>query len=160
MSKKFSLLFTSILSFSLVFFSNHGFAQTGSAKQVTLSQSAKKIGDKKYEVTITANISGDFHLYAQDAGAEGPVPTTIKFQPNPLLTLVGKTTERGKKISKMEKVWGGKVNYYDKSVTFVQVVVAKTNAKTSLNGTIEFMVCNDEVCLPPSELPLKIAIGG
>ncbi len=151
----FSLLFLSLLSISTAVF-----AQTGSAKQVKISQAVKKIGEKKYEVTITADIAGDYHLYAQDAGAEGPVPTTIRFQPNPLLTLVGKPTEKGKKISKLEKVWGGKVNYYDKTVSFVQVVTAKTKAKTSLNGIIEFMVCNDEVCLPPSELPLKIAIGG
>jgi thiol:disulfide interchange protein DsbD len=155
MLKTFSLLLASLLSVSSVVF-----AQTGSAKQVKISQAVKKMGEKKYEVTITASIVGDYHLYAQDAGAEGPVPTTIRFQPNPLLTMVGKPTEKGKKISKMEEVWGGKVNYYEKTVSFVQVVTAKTNAKTSLNGTIEFMVCNDEVCLPPSELPLKIAIGG
>jgi thiol:disulfide interchange protein DsbD len=52
------------------------------------------------------------------------------------------------------------VNFYEKSVTFIQVVNAKTKAKTSLNGKIEFMVCNDELCLPPAEVPFKIAIGG
>lgn len=155
MSKFYSLLFIAAMSFS-----SYVFSQSGSAKQVKISETVKKLGNKKFEVTITATIAGNYHLYAQQAGVEGPVPTTITFQPNPLLTLVGKTTERGKKISKMEKVWGGKVNFYEKTVSFVQIVTAKTNAKTSLNGTIEFMVCNDEVCLPPSELPLKIAIGG
>ena len=135
-------------------------AQMGSAKQVTLSYATKKLADKKYEVSITATIAGNFHLYAQDAGVDGPVPTKITFTPNPLLTAEGKVKETGKKITKVEEVWGGKVNFYEKNVTFSQVVIAKSKAKTSLNGKIEFMVCNDEVCLPPAEVPFKIAVGG
>jgi len=135
-------------------------AQSGSAKQVEWSYASKKISDKKYEVRITANILGTYHLYAQQAGIEGPVPTAIVFTPNPLLALEGKPAEQGKKITKMEEAWGGKVNFYEKTVTFVQIVNAKTKAKTSLNGKIEFMVCNDELCLPPSEISFKIPIGG
>lgn len=135
-------------------------AQSGSAKQVTWSYSSKKISDKKYEVRMTANIQGNYHLYAQQAGVEGPVPTTITFQANPLLTLEGKPAEQGKKITKLEEAWDGKVNFYEKTVTFVQIVNARSKAKTSINGKIEFMVCNDELCLPPSEVNFKIPIGG
>jgi thiol:disulfide interchange protein DsbD len=155
MMKKITL---TLLFASLFFISIQ--AQMGSAKQVTLSYVSKKLADKKYEVSITATIAGNFHLYAQDAGLDGPVPTKITFTPNPLLTAEGKVKETGKKITKVEEVWGGKVNFYEKTVTFSQVVNAKSKAKTSLNGKIEFMVCNDEVCLPPAEVPFKIAVGG
>ncbi|MFN6374242.1 MAG: protein-disulfide reductase DsbD domain-containing protein [Chitinophagia bacterium] len=149
-----------LLTLSAFLFCLISMAQSGSAKQVEWAYSAKKIADKKYEVRITATILGTYHLYAQQAGVEGPVPTTFTFTPNPLLTLAGKPTEQGKKITKMEEAWDGKVNFYEKTVTFVQLVNAKTKAKTSLNGKIEFMVCNDELCLPPSEVNFKIPIGG
>lgn len=155
MKKYFAFISIVFLSLSL-----SGFAQMGSAKQVSWAFSAQKIGDKKYEVKMTATIAGNYHLYAQVAGVEGPIPTTITFTPNPLLTMDGKPLEQGKKITKMEEAWGGKVNFYEKTVTFVQVVNAKTKAKTSLNGKIDFMVCDDELCLPPAEVPFKIAIGG
>lgn len=155
MKKYFSFISIILLSLSI-----SGFAQMGSAKQVSWTFAAKKIGDKKYEVKMTATIAGNYHLYAQVAGVEGPIPTTITFTPNPLLTMDGKPVEQGKKITKMEEAWGGKVNFYEKTVTFVQVVNAKTKAKTSLNGKIDFMVCDDELCLPPAEVPFKIAIGG
>ncbi|MFM2231533.1 MAG: hypothetical protein RJB31_234 [Bacteroidota bacterium] len=155
MKKYFPFISIILLSLSL-----SGFAQVGSAKQVSWTFAAKKIGDKKYEVKMTATIAGNYHLYAQIAGVEGPIPTTITFTPNPLLTMDGKPVEQGKKITKMEEAWGGKVNFYEKTVTFVQVVNAKTKAKTSLNGKIDFMVCDDELCLPPAEVPFKIAIGG
>lgn len=134
-------------------------AQTGSAKQVKWEFSSKKLADKKYEVKMTATMAGTFHIYAVNAGVEGPVPTKITFTPNPLIALQGKITEQGKKITKVEEVWGGKVNFYEKSVSFVHIVTTKTAVKTNLNGKIEFMVCNDEVCLPPSEVPFKIQIG-
>ena len=155
MKKYFPFISIVLLSLSL-----SGFAQMGSAKQVSWTFAAKKIGDKKYEVKMTATIAGNYHLYAQVAGVEGPIPTAITFTPNPLLTMDGKPVEQGKKITKMEEAWGGKVNFYEKTVTFVQVVNAKTKAKTSLNGKIDFMVCDDELCLPPAEVPFKIAIGG
>lgn len=155
MKKYFPFISIILLSLSL-----SGFAQVGSAKQVSWTFAAKKIGDKKYEVKMTATIAGNYHLYAQIAGVEGPIPTTITFTPNPLLSMDGKPVEQGKKITKMEEAWGGKVNFYEKTVTFVQVVNAKTKAKTSLNGKIDFMVCDDELCLPPAEVPFKIAIGG
>ena len=88
-------------------------AQTGSAKQVKWDFSAKKLADKKYEVKMTATIAGTFHIYAVNAGVEGPVPTTITFTPNPLIALQGKISEQGKKITKVEEVWGGKVNFFD-----------------------------------------------
>lgn len=152
-----SILLTTALV--LGFFVN-GSSQTGSAKQVSWTTTSKKIGDKKYEVRLTATISGNYHMYAQIAGVEGPVPTTISFAPNPLLLIQGKPTEQGKKITKREEAWDGKVNFYEKTVSFVQVVQGKTKAKTNLNGKIEFMVCNDELCLPPSEFNFKIPVGG
>ena len=98
-------------------------------------------------------------MYAQEAGVEGPVPTTISFTANPLLIIDGKAVETGKKITKVEKAWDGKVNFYEKTVTFTQKIKAKTKAKTNIIGKVEFMVCNDEVCLPPSEYAFKVPVG-
>jgi len=137
-----------------------GFAQFGSAKQVSWTTSAKKVGDKKYEVRLTATISGNYHLYAQEQTVEGPPPTVITYLPNPLLKMEGKLVEQGKKITKWEEAWPGNVNFYEKTVTFIQVINTKTKAKTNLNGKVEFTVCNDQLCLPTSEFNFKIPIGG
>ena len=136
------------------------FAQSGSAKQVNWTYTAKKIAENTYEVRITAQINGDYHMYAQNAGIEGPVPTTLKYAANPLVTIDGKAKEVGKMIKKFESAWDGNVNYYEKKVEFVQTVKLKGKVKTSLSGKIEFMVCNESLCLPPSEIEFKVAIGG
>ena len=147
-----------VLSLSMVLFAWVAMAQSNS--EVKWVFSSKKIADKTYEVRITANINGDWHLYAQNVGVDGPVPTSFTFTKNPLLSLDGKVKEIGKVIKKNEEVWGGQVNYYEKTVDFVQVVKVKGSAKTNLAGKVEFMVCNDEKCLPPAEVPFSINIGG
>jgi len=131
-----------------------------SSKQVNWSYTAKKIADKTYEVHMTATIGGDFHLYAQDAGGEGPIPTTFTFTKSPLLALDGTVKESGKLVKKYESAWSHDVKYYERTVDFIQVVKLKSNVKTSLAGKVEFMVCNDHECLPPADVNINVNIGG
>jgi hypothetical protein len=133
------------------------FAQ--SSKEVKWTFSAKKIADKTYEVHLTATVNGDWHIYSQSVGVDGPIPTSFTFTKNPLVAFDGKVTEVGKLIKKNEEVWGGEVRYYEKTVDFVQKVKIK-GGKTNLAGKVEFMVCNDEKCLPPAETNFSVAIGG
>jgi Disulphide bond corrector protein DsbC len=135
-------------------------AMAQSSKQVNWSCTAKKIGDKTYEVHMTAVIGGDFHLYAQDAGGEGPIATTFTFTKSPLLALDGSVKENGKLVKKYESAWSHDVKYYEKTVDFVQVVKLKSNVKTNLAGKVEFMVCNDHECLPPADVDIKVNVGG
>lgn len=131
-----------------------------SSKEVSWNYTAKKIGDKTYEIHMTATIGGNYHMYAQDAGGEGPIPTTFTFTKNPLFTTDGKVKEVGQLVKKMETAWGHDVKYYEKTVDFVQVVKLKSNVKTNLAGKVEFMVCNDQQCLPPADVDIKVNIGG
>lgn len=129
-------------------------------KPVNWSFTAKKIADKTYEVHITANITGNWHIYSQNVGVDGPLPTSFTFVKNPLVTIDGTPKEQGKLIKKKEEAWDGVVNYYEKTVNFVQTVKVKGAAKTNVAGKVEFMVCNDEKCLPPVEVEFSVAIGG
>jgi len=137
-----------------------GLVMAQSSKEVSWSYSVKKIADKTYEVHMTATIGGNYHLYAQDAGGEGPIPTSFTFTKSPLLMLDGMVKEKGQLVKKNEAAWGHDVKYYEKSVDFVQVVKLKTNVKTSLAGKVSFMVCNDQQCLPPADVDIKVNIGG
>jgi len=135
-------------------------ASAQSAKQVKWSFTSKKIAEKTYEIHMTASLNGNWHLYAQNVGVDGPVPTTFTYTKNPLLLVDGKPKEVGKVIKKKEEVWGGVVNYYEKSVNFIQVVKVKGNIKTNMAGKVEFMVCDDQQCLPPSQVEFTVNLGG
>jgi DsbC/DsbD-like thiol-disulfide interchange protein len=134
-------------------------AMAQSSSQVKWAFSSKKIADKTYEVQMTATVNGGWHIYSQNVGVDGPIPTSFTFSKNPLVVLDGAINEQGNVISKNEEVWGGVVKYYENKVVFVQKVKIKSG-KTKLAGKVEYMVCNDEKCLPPAETPFTVAIGG
>jgi hypothetical protein len=131
-----------------------------SSKAVHWTFTSKKLADKVYEVHMTASIDGNYHMYSQNVGVDGPVPTSFKLTVNPLVVADGKVKEVGKVVKKHEEVWGGDVQYYERTVDFVQVVKLKGNVKTNLAGSVEFMVCNDSQCLPPATVEFKVPIGG
>ena len=149
--KKISLLSSIIVSVNLL--------SAQSSKEVQWVYNAKKIADKTYEVHMTASINGDYHLYAQDAGGDGPIPTEFTFTKNPVLLLDGKIKEVGKLVKKFDKTWNHDLKYYEKNVDFVQIVKLKANIKTNLIGKVEFMVCNDRQCLPPADVEIKVNVG-
>lgn len=139
------------------------FAATFSAgaqlNPVSWAFSSKKIGDKTYEVHLTATMQSGWHLYSQvqpdDAIA---IPTDFQLNSNPLLALDGKIKE----VGKMEKFHDAKLdvsaNQYGGKVDFVQVVKLKANVKTNLTGTVEYQTCDDKKCLPPKKVNFSIPI--
>lgn len=120
--------------------------------------SSKKIGDKVYEIHLTAEVEEPWHIYSQSTPAGGALPTSFSFNKNPLLVLEGKLKEKGKLIKKYEETFGMEVKYFEGSVTFIQTVKLKANVKTNITGSLEYMVCNDEMCLPPRTVAFNISV--
>lgn len=149
---KITLLLLAVLSGTI--------AMAQSSKQVNWTTSVKKISASVYEIHMTATIGGDYHIYSQNPGGDGPIPTSFKFKKNPLASPTGAVKEAGKLVNKFESAWGFNVKYYEKTVDFVMTVNVKGHAKTNMTGTVEYMVCDDHQCLPPSDTDLVIPIGG
>ena len=140
----------------LLLFSNILFAQIQNPVEWTAT--SKKIADKTYEVHITATIDRGWHIYSQTTPDGGPVPTSFTFTKNPLVIVQGKAKEVGKLEQHHEPLFGVDVKQFSNTVDFVQLVKLKAPVKTSVNVAVEFMVCNDKQCLPPSTRKLSVAL--
>lgn len=140
----------------LLLFSNLLFAQI--QNPVKWTATSKKIADKTYEVHIKAAIDRGWHIYSQTTPVGGPIPTSITFTKNPLVIVDGKAKEVGKLEKHHEPLFGVDVKQFSNTVDFVQVVKLKAPVKTSMNVAVEFMVCNDKQCLPPSTRKLSVAL--
>jgi len=136
-----------LLLLTIGFLSILSFAQIKDPIQWNFS--SKKIDATTYEVYITAHIDKGWHLYSQTTPDGGPVPTAISFAKNPLVTVVGSAKEIGKLEQRHEELFGVDVKQFSNKVDFVQTIKLKSKVKTSLNGTVKFMTCNDHECLPP-----------
>jgi hypothetical protein len=133
----------------LVFFSI-GFIKVKAQDPYKWTFTAKKISDQQYELHCLVYVTDPWHTYSQFTPAGGPVPTRFSFKKNPLVTLVGHVSENGKMLVKHEKVFGVDVKYFEGQVDFIQKIKCKNKIKTNLSGSVEFMVCNDQECLPPA----------
>jgi len=118
---------------------------------------AVKKSDKQYEIIATATIDAPWHIYSQFVKG-GPVPTSFQFKTNPLVQLNGKTKEEGKLEKKFDKNFGAVIATFAGAVKFKQLVNLKVASKTKIAGVVEFMVCNDEKCLPPSKQEFEVAL--
>jgi DsbC/DsbD-like thiol-disulfide interchange protein len=143
-----------ILTLLVGFASVAGYAQI--LNPVTWSYAAKKTSATEATIYIKATIEDGWHLYSQFVKEGGPVKTSFIFPTSPSFTLAGKTVEP-KPITKFEKTFNMPVSYFEKSVVFQQKIKLKAKPAT-VKGTLEFMVCDDKQCLPPTEVEFSIAV--
>lgn len=135
------------------------FANAQLASPVLWSFTSKKIADKTYEVYLTATIQNSWHLYSQNQPKDAiNQPTVILFNKNPLVTIDGKTTEVGKMELYQDKKLKISANQYANKVVFIQKIKVKSNAKTTISGSIEYQTCDDKKCLPPKKELFKVAL--
>ncbi|MEI9809769.1 MAG: hypothetical protein WDO16_18940 [Bacteroidota bacterium] len=107
---------------------------------------------------MTPTVQNPWHIYSQTSPEGGAIPTKISFNKNPLVSIEGKTKEIGKIVSKYEEVFEVTVKYFEGNADFVQVIKLKANANTNVSGSIEYMACNKEQCLPPKIVWFNIAL--
>ena len=110
------------------------------------------------EVVLTATLPKPWHIYSQFTGAGGPLPTVLKFNKNPLISIVGPVKEIGKLKEEYDSNFDTKVKYFGDKVEFVQIVKVKGNVKTNVNVTVEYMTCDDSQCLPPTKKTFAVSL--
>src|SRR5690606_19262271 len=107
-------------------------------------------------IVIEADIEEGWHLYSQNIDENvGPIPTTFEFIENSAINIVGKTTEP-QSITKFDENFGGELSFFEGKVVFNQKI--KVLNSTIQKGVITYMICNDEICLPPKEVEFEVVI--
>jgi len=124
---------------------------------VKWSFSSEKLNENEYNLIITAKIEKGWHVYSQFIDDGGPIPTSFKFKPSKDYQLVDKVTESPKAVGAFDKNFNMQIAWHKNQVVFKQKISLLV-PKTTIVGTLEFMVCNDERCLPPAELEFTIPV--
>ena len=111
----------------------------------------KKISDTEAELVFNAKIDAGWHLYSTDLPEDGPVSATINFDKLEGAELVGKLTPQGKVVEHFDSMFEMNLRYFEGKGTFVQKVKFTGGAYT-LKGYLQYGACNDENCLPPTDV--------
>ena len=116
----------------------------------------KTISDTEAQIVFTGKIDAGWHVYSTDLPSGGPISATFNVDKIEGVELVGKLTPQGKEIENFDKVFEMKLRYFENTAIFIQKLKI-TGATYMIEGYMEFGACNDENCLPPTEVSFSFS---
>jgi len=141
----FSCLFTFIASLAI----------SQNVKPVTWNFKVTQNEDASYTLTATSKMKEDWVIYSQHTGEGGPIP--LKFTYEDGIELIGDTKEESEAIKKMSELFEIEVIKFQKEAVFTQIFNPK-KGQSSVKGSLSFMCCDGQRCLPPTDVPFDIAL--
>ena len=116
----------------------------------------KALDDATAEILFTATIDNGWHVYSTDLGQDGPIEATFNTVKLEGAELVGKLQPRGKVTEQFDQMFGMTLRFFEKKGTFVQKI-RFTKPKYTIDAYLEYGACNDEMCMPPTQVAFKAA---
>ncbi len=129
-------------------------AQGQMVDPVHFTSKLKMLKDGEAEIVFSATIDNGWHVYSTDMGNDGPISATFNVVKLEGAEKVGKLKPRGNVIKQYDKMFGMELRFFEKKAEFVQRI-RFTKAKYTIDCYLEFGACNDEMCLPPTEVAFK-----
>ncbi|GAA6486005.1 cytochrome c biogenesis protein CcdA [Bacteroides uniformis] len=123
---------------------------------VKFKSELKTLAADEAEVVFTAAIDKGWHVYSTDLGDGGPISATFNVEKISGAEVAGKLKPVGKEISTFDKLFEMKVRYFENTAQFVQKLKL-TGGAYQLEGYLEYGACNDENCLPPTQVPFQFS---
>lgn len=127
---------------------------------VKWSFSSKQLNDTEYNLIFTATIEDGWYIYSQYLESEdGPIPTSFTYDKGSHFSLVGKNAETSSHRKELDDPLFDNMHVvkFAEKVTFTQKVKVTDFAKP-ITGYLTFMTCNNERCLPPSDVDFSFQL--
>ena len=114
------------------------------------------LSDTEAEIVFTAAIDKGWHVYSTELGDGGPISATFNVDKTSGIELLGKLKPVGKEVATFDKLFEMKVRYFENTAKFIQKWKL-TGGAYEIEGYLEYGACDDESCLPPTEVPFKFS---
>jgi thiol:disulfide interchange protein DsbD len=119
----------------------------------------EKVSGNDYKLKYIAKVDKGWTVYSQYTADDGPVPTSINYDEISGIELIGKTTESGAKKEGMDPYFGVNVIKFTADKPFViEQKIKVINASKPIVGYVNFMACDNEKCLPPTDAEFTLRI--
>ena len=119
----------------------------------------KKISETEAQIIFTGTIDAGWHVYSTDLPEGGPISATFNTDKMEGMELDGKLTPQGKEIENYDKMFEMNVRYFEDKATFIQKLKI-TAANYFIEGYLQYGSCNDENCLPPTDVEFSFSGNG
>ena len=148
--KNMTLILTIILAFlqALPFGSN--------PKPVVSSHHMEQLAADTVRLAFDLTISDGWHVYSTNLPAGGPISAELNLDSFSGLIPVSALLFNGDEIEMDDPVFGMRVRYFAKKVTFYKNFKI-TRDEWFIEGALTYGACNDESCLPPQRIEFSHA---
>ena len=119
---------------------------------VTFRTELNKVSDDVAEIVFTADIDPGWHIYSTDLDEGGPIAASFNIDKVTGAHVDGKLLPVGNEQTVFDKLFDMEVRYFERTAKFVQRIRLE-GGQYRIEGYLEYAACNDENCLPPSDVP-------
>lgn len=116
----------------------------------------KNVSDNEIEILFTGIIESGWHVYSTELGDGGPVSATFNVDKLNGAELEGGLKPVGKEISAYDPLFEMDLRYFERTARFVQRLKL-TGGDYTIEGYLEYGACNDENCLPPTQVSFSFS---
>ena len=109
------------------------------------------LSGRKAEIVFTAAIDKGWHVYSTGLGDGGPISATFNIDKISGAIAVGKLQAKGREIASYDKLFEMNVRHFEGTAQFVQEL-SLSGGDYQVQGYLEYGACNDENCLPPTQV--------
>ena len=121
---------------------------------VHFTSQLKMLDGGEAEIIFSATVDPGWHVYSTDLGNDGPISATFNAVKMDGVETVGKMRPRGNVVKQYDKMFDMELRFFEHKAMFVQKV-RFTKPQYTIDCYLEYGACNDEMCMPPSQVELK-----
>ena len=114
----------------------------------------KMLEGDEAEIIFSATVDDGWHVYSTDLGNDGPVSATFTAVKMEGVEIVGKLKPRGNVVKQFDKMFDMELRFFEHKAMFVQKV-RFTKPRYTIDCYLEYGACNDEMCMPPTQVEFK-----
>lgn len=127
---------------------------------VKWAHSSAGTGENEYTLIFKATIEDGWKVYATDIDEGGPVKTDVVFEKMEGAELIGELEQLGKIEGPLyEPLFEMDLKWFKKKAILRQKVKV-TSTKANISGYVTYMTCDDQRCLPPTDVEFSFSLEG
>lgn len=133
-----------------------GFALFAQENPVSWSAKVENLGGNQYEIVLTADIEGDWHIYDLGPYVDGPIATSVVVAGEGV-KVVGEPYLKTESRKAFDESFGMEIGTCDSGVQIAQKIEV-TGVAAAAKVTVEWQTCNVGSCLPPTDEELTVKL--
>lgn len=129
------------------------------AQRVTWKSSVEHLDGDEYRILFEAAIPAPYHMYDMGPYDDGPLATAFVFDPGEGVRLDGAVKQLSAPERNYDSTFEMEIGTFAGKARFAQQVTL-TAPEAVLGVQIEWMICDDQSCMPPDDTQFAITLPG